>query len=278
MNPAKPIFIEGKYTDRGKWMDGWETRRRRTPGYDWCIVRSGLTGIVRGVVVDTSFFAEIFRRTARLRRAPSRTTRGRTRAEFRHGRLGRGPAQIGPERRHAESLQRSAIPTATPICALTSIPMAGWRGCACTARLFPIGSGCWRWPKLRASTSPPSLTAAACWMRATCSSALPQNLLMPAKSAHMGDGWETRRRRGPGPRLGDHPAGNRGRAPAQVEVDTSHFKGNFPESCSLEASDGSPQAQWKEVLPRTPLQADSVHRFEITDGAVGVASALQHLS
>ena len=53
---AKPVFIEGKYTDRGKWMDGWETRRRRTPGYDWCIVRLGLPGIVRGVVVDTSFF------------------------------------------------------------------------------------------------------------------------------------------------------------------------------------------------------------------------------
>ena len=53
---AKPVFIEGKYTDRGKWMDGWETRRRRTPGCDWCIVRLGLPGILRGVVVDTSFF------------------------------------------------------------------------------------------------------------------------------------------------------------------------------------------------------------------------------
>ncbi len=53
---AKPVFIEGKYTDRGKWMDGWETRRRRTPGCDWCIVRLGLPGILRGAVVDTSFF------------------------------------------------------------------------------------------------------------------------------------------------------------------------------------------------------------------------------
>src|SRR5690349_18560796 len=53
---ASPVFIEGKYTDRGKWMDGWESRRRRTPGFDWCIIRLGLPGIVRGVVVDTSFF------------------------------------------------------------------------------------------------------------------------------------------------------------------------------------------------------------------------------
>src|SRR3954465_3763780 len=51
-----PIFIEGKYTDLGKWMDGWESRRRRTPGFDWCLVRLGLPGIIRGVVVDTSFF------------------------------------------------------------------------------------------------------------------------------------------------------------------------------------------------------------------------------
>ena len=41
LKDSKPIFIEGKYTDRGKWMDGWETRRRRTPGHDWCIVRWG---------------------------------------------------------------------------------------------------------------------------------------------------------------------------------------------------------------------------------------------
>src|SRR6266446_1512079 len=56
LKPGKPIFIEGKYTDAGKWMDGWETRRRRTPGFDWCIIRLGLPGILRGVVVDTSHF------------------------------------------------------------------------------------------------------------------------------------------------------------------------------------------------------------------------------
>src|SRR5207302_320017 len=51
-----PIFIEGKYTDRGKWMDGWETRRRHAQGLDWCIIKLGLPGIVRGIVVDTSHF------------------------------------------------------------------------------------------------------------------------------------------------------------------------------------------------------------------------------
>ena len=56
LKPAAPIFIEGKYTDLGKWMDGWESRRRRTPGFDWCVVRLGLPGIIRGAAVDTSHF------------------------------------------------------------------------------------------------------------------------------------------------------------------------------------------------------------------------------
>src|SRR5438477_1106540 len=56
LKPLAPVFIEGKYTDLGKWMDGWETRRRRTPGFDWCIVRLGLPGVIQGVVVDTSHF------------------------------------------------------------------------------------------------------------------------------------------------------------------------------------------------------------------------------
>src|SRR5258707_8349094 len=54
--PGRGVFIPDKYTDRGKWMDGWETRRRRTPGYDWCILKLGFPGVVRGVDIDTNFF------------------------------------------------------------------------------------------------------------------------------------------------------------------------------------------------------------------------------
>src|SRR5919198_1349589 len=56
LKQSAPVFIEGKYTDLGKWMDGWETRRRRTPGYDWCIIRLGIPGRIRAIVVDTSYF------------------------------------------------------------------------------------------------------------------------------------------------------------------------------------------------------------------------------
>ena len=56
LKASAPVFIEGKYTERGKWMDGWESRRRRTPGFDWCLIRLGLPGRVRGLLVDTAFF------------------------------------------------------------------------------------------------------------------------------------------------------------------------------------------------------------------------------
>src|SRR5213082_593734 len=56
LKPGRGIFIADKYTDRGKWMDGWETRRRRTPGHDWCVVQFGLRGIIKQVDIDTNHF------------------------------------------------------------------------------------------------------------------------------------------------------------------------------------------------------------------------------
>src|SRR3954466_16291868 len=56
LRTQKPVWKEREYTDRGKWMDGWESRRKRTPGDDFAIVRLGLRGVVRGVVVDKAFF------------------------------------------------------------------------------------------------------------------------------------------------------------------------------------------------------------------------------
>src|SRR3954464_12356549 len=56
LKPGRGVFIADKYTDRGKWMDGWETRRRRTPGHDWCILKFGQPGVIRSLIVDTAFF------------------------------------------------------------------------------------------------------------------------------------------------------------------------------------------------------------------------------
>ena len=60
LKSGRGVFIEDKYTSRGKWMDGWETRRRRTPGFDWCVVKLGLRGIIRGVDIDTNHFTGNF--------------------------------------------------------------------------------------------------------------------------------------------------------------------------------------------------------------------------
>jgi allantoicase len=92
-------------------------------------------------------------------------------------------------------------------------------------------------------------------------------MIMPGRATNMGDGWETRRRRGPGHdwaivRLG---------APAivtRVEIDTNHFKGNYPDSASLDgclANAGTvaalESAHWLELLPQTKLRADHRHLF-----------------
>ena len=66
IKPGRGIFIADKYTDRGKWMDGWESRRRRGPGHDWCIVRLACAGVVRGVDLDTSHFTGNFPPAASL--------------------------------------------------------------------------------------------------------------------------------------------------------------------------------------------------------------------
>ncbi len=100
---------------------------------------------------------------------------------------------------------------------------------------------------------------------------------MPGRSQNMGDGWETRRRRGPGHDWAVVQLGRAG-TPVRIEVDTTHFKGNFPESCSLEgcnAPEGSAVAsleEWKEVLPRTKLEPNAQHVFERQLRGVGAIS------
>jgi allantoicase len=96
------------------------------------------------------------------------------------------------------------------------------------------------------------------------------NLIMPGRSQSMSDGWETRRRRGEGNDWVVVKLCTKGKV-ARIEVDTAHFKGNSPESCSLEACDATgivvdeesiPDLSWRDVLPRMRLQAHTRHLFE----------------
>jgi allantoicase len=97
-----------------------------------------------------------------------------------------------------------------------------------------------------------------------------ENLIMPGRAAHMGDGWETKRRRGPGHDWAVVQLGRPGTV-RRVEVDTNHFKGNYPDRCSIDACLAPGRnldaltaldQSWTELLPMTKLEASRIHRFE----------------
>lgn len=266
LRAAKPIFIEGKYTSRGKWMDGWETRRRRTPGHDWCLIRLGLPGILRGLVVDTSFFTGNYPQRFSLE--------------------GCDLGDAAPKGNEQERLRNAATRW------VEVLPETLLQGDQ--RNLFPIENAAW-FTHLRLKIYPDGgvarlrvhgevtpdqkrISRAECDLAAienggsvTASSdelyGAPLNLLMPARAKTMGDGWETRRRRGPGHDWVIVKLGVPGTI-RRAEVDTAHFKGNFPEGCSLEAcyAEGPcgailPETAWKLLLPRTKLKADRRHAF-----------------
>ena len=234
LKPEPAVFIEGKYTDAGKWMDGWETRRHRAPDHDWCLIRLGAPGIVRGVVVDTAHFKGNFPEKCSIEAsadqeewteilAPS-DLRGDSKNLFpidnpyryTHLRL-----RIYPDGGVARLRVHGIV---TPECLGEFIDLAAAENGAYVAECTDMFFGS------------------------------RHNLIFPGRSNGMHDGWETRRRRGPGHdstviHLAAHGEIRR------VEVDTLHFKGNFPESCSLEHFA-------EEILPRTKLKAHTRHVFE----------------
>ena len=255
---AQPIWVEDKYTDRGKWMDGWESRRRRTPGHDWCILQLGIPGVLSQVLVDTSYFRGNFPESCSLEACA----------------IEQSNVELAGTTPWAEVLPRSPLkgdshnvfaindPQRYTHLRLKIYPDGG------VARLRVFGKAV---PELDRALDTSDLIDLAAVQHGgrilDCSDkffSAPQNLLMPGASSGMHDGWETKRRRGPGYDWVTLELGVAGTIQA-VEVDTSYFKGNFPESCSLEICSEEPGANdsWSELLPRTPLSADAVHRFEV---------------
>ena len=263
LKPNTPIFIEGKYTDLGKWMDGWETRRRRTPGFDWCIIRLGLPGLVRGVVVDTSHFRGNYPEQCSLEGCTidGQPTVSELTSEDTEWTVvlplsdlaGNSPNlfEIGKHKRFTHL--RFKI-----------YPDGG------VARLRVYGEVVPDWEKLKRRGSEIDLAAVENGgLVLNCSDMFfghKHNLIMPGRAVNMSDGWETKRRRGPGHDWVTIKLGKPGRIRC-VEVDTSYFKGNFPDSCSLEACQTNGNVlpenlEWKPVLPRTKLQAHTRRVFE----------------
>jgi len=275
LKPSAPIFIEGKYTDSGKWMDGWETRRRRSPRlnetFDWCIIRLGLAGVVRGVGVDTSFFRGNFPAHCSIEVCAVDGQPDFERlvnAEW---------IEILPQAELQGDSQNHFLinfPHRVTHLRLKIYPDGG------VARLRVWGEVAPDWEVLRRRNSELDLAAAENGAAVLTASDMffgnKHNLIMPGRGADMSDGWETKRRRGAGFDWCVIKLGTAGTI-TRVEVDTSHFKGNYPESCSIEvALAGNDDANfdaldWRELLPETKLQAHARHVFadEIKDcGAV----------
>lgn len=251
LKPEPAIFIPGKYTSRGKWMDGWESRRKRTPGHDWCTIRLGMRGVVHGVDVDTSFFTGNF---------PSHCSI--------EAKDGNGPWT-------------------------TILPRVELRGDS--HNLFPIEDGR-AWTHLRLNIFPDGGVArlrvhgevVVDWTRVPRGRAVDLaaiengglvlavsdmhygnrgNMLMPGRAKNMGDGWETKRRRGPGYDWAIVRLGTTGTL-TRIEIDTNHFKGNYPDTASIEgclmpgaAVESLSAASWMEVLPQTTLRPHHRHLF-----------------
>lgn len=267
LKPAAPIFIEGKYTDLGKWMDGWESRRKRTAGYDWCIVRLGLSGLIRGIVVDTSHFKGNYPEqcsieacaidglltTEQLLSDSIRWTEILSRSNLNGD--APNPFEIDNEQRWTH-LRFNIFPDGG------------------VARLRVFGDVVPDWERLRKLGGQIDLAAVENGgVVLSCSDMFfghRHNLIMPGRALNMSDGWETKRRRGPGHDWTIIKLGASGRI-QRLEVDTLWFKGNFPESCSLESCNASdlpleriqdPEFVWKPVLARTKLQAHTRHGFD----------------
>jgi allantoicase len=270
LKPDAPVFIADKYTDRGKWMDGWETRRRRTPGHDWALIRLGLPGVIRTVIVDTSHFRGNYPSHCSIDACVASAAAGEASLAG-----GSTPWRVVLDR----SELRGDAPNTFTIedhrrythVRLNIHPDGG------VARLRVFGEAVPEWRALLAAATEIDLASIAQGAHVVdCSDRFfgePRNMLMPYPALNMGDGWETKRRRGPGHDWTIVRLGVEGEI-RRIEVDTAFFKGNYPESCSIEATvieerEGGVSADaaaavapWRTTLERTALQPDHLHVFE----------------
>jgi allantoicase len=271
---ARPAeWKEHVYTDRGKWMDGWETRRRREPGYDWCVVRLGLPGIIKGVIVDTAYFRGNYPESCSIEATEIADTldlgalAGAAWTEI----LPRSPLSGDTRNKFAIAADRRFTHVR-----LNIYPDGGVARLRIHGQVVPDlrrlhgGGG---WVDLAALEH-------GAWVEG-CSDMFfgsRGNLIKPGPSHSMADGWETRRRREPG----NDWALIRLAAPGtveRIELDTSHFKGNAPGRAVIEGWIGEEQPQpagdahaaWRTLIA-TRTQPHTRHVFDDELRRIGVVS------
>ena len=270
LNPEAPQFIVGKFDDNGKWMDGWETRRRRNGGYDHAIVKLGLAGEIKGIDIDTTHFTGNYPPAASLEACYSVT-----------------PADHSSDWQTlipSTSLQGDSHhyfeidnPTCFTHIRLNIYPDGGVARLRVHGRVVSDASALDRAAQHNLAAVELGARAIA-WNDAHFGAVA--NLLNPGKGVNMGDGWETRRRREPGNDWCIVELGHAGSIEAIV-LDTAFFKGNYPDTCSIQAArvDGGTaqsiitQSQfWSELLPPQKLEMDREHAFDAEVQDIGPVS------
>ncbi len=275
LKPGRGISKPDEYTDRGKWMDGWETRRRRTPGHDWCLIRLGLPGIIRSVNIDTHHFLGNHPTHASLDAGVGDPTgslpTGAQWVEI----LPRSP--LAPDLQNMFPLDHDQRWTHVR---LNIYPDGG------VARLRTYGMVAPDWASYAADTVFDLAAVEHGGLALDCSDmffSTMQNLIMPGPAQQMGDGWETKRRRGPGHDWVIIRLGRPGTI-EKVVVETTHFKGNYPDQCSLQGCflpDTDDQAfdnaavAWRELLPKSRLAGNSRHEFTSELADIGDSTHLR---
>ncbi len=260
LNPEAAVFVPGKYDTNGKWMDGWESRRKRGLGHDWCIVRLSRPARLVGVDLDTSHFTGNFPPSASIEACLVRD--GDPTSATAWSQL--LPAvNLGGNRHHYFTLNDAATVSHVRV---NLFPDGG------LARLRLYGL-----PEFDANGKDSEglidLIAATQGGTVVASNnehfGLAANLLLPGRGLNMGDGWETRRRREPGHDWCVLALARPGTIDA-IEVDTCHFKGNYPDRCSIQAASvagGTPESLvtqsmfWPLLLPEQKLQMDHQHHY-----------------
>ena len=264
LNPEPAVFKEGVFDDCGKWMDGWESRRKRFDGYDHAIIKLGVAGTLAGVEIDTAYFTGNFPPSAALDACyspdndpiadtvwtevlPAVDLQGDTKHFY--------PLASGQPYTHIR---------------LNIYPDGG------IARLRVYGNPQVNWSELAKEGSVDLVASLNGGRALSCSDehyGTMANILNPGRGINMGDGWETARRRTPGNDWVIIALGHPG-VVEQVLVDTAHFKGNYPDSCSIQAAyvKGGTDEQiatqslfWRELLPNQKLSMDTEHHFSVLE-------------
>ena len=259
LKDSPAVSRPGEYDENGKWMDGWESRRRRGPGHDSCVIRLAAEGTIYAVDIDTTHFTGNYPHAASLEAA----------------RLSADPdentnwSELLPPRalqgNHHHLIQVDSAAPWTHL-RLNIFPDGG------VARLRVHGTPA----KLPQPSTPNGLIDLASALAGTHIAAWndahfgkPQYLLLPNVAMRMEDGWETRRRREPGNDWTILTLGHAGTI-ERVEIDTTQFKGNYPDQASLQAAylPGMDDAAtiplslyWPLLLPQQKLGPHQLHSF-----------------